>query len=183
MKNYQLNSEMKNWLIVLVSLLIVVTFSYNSSGQEKPPRPVGLYLRNAKNLEFGAFAVSPGGAGGTVTVSPGGGRSFTGDLININLGYSYSPALFEIEGNAGTLVQFANEQSGGYPMTGSHGGTIYIHFYNFGVDSSTGNPFIITTTSPSRMIFQVGGTLVVGNTGANPPGDYSGTFSITVVQQ
>lgn len=174
---------MKNWLIVLVTLLIVTTFSKNSNGQEKPPRPVGLYLRNAKNLEFGAFAVSPGGAGGTVTVAPGGGRSFTGDLININLGYTYSPALFEIEGNPGTLVQFANEQAGGYPLTGSNGGFIIVHFYNFLIDSSTGNPFIITTTPPSRMIFQLGGTLVVGNAGANPPGNYSGTFSLTVVQQ
>jgi hypothetical protein len=180
MSDIRVDKISRMWLIFVFSLFIFSTFSQNLSAQEKPPKPVGLYLYNAKNLEFGAFAIRPGGVGGTVTVMHTGGRSSTGDIIELNLGHSFSPAYFEIEGNPGTLVQFS-PTSGTATLTGGTG-TLLLQ-YNLTTNSSVGNQFIINTNPPARMLFQVGGTLVVGNALANPPGNYSGTFAITVIQQ
>jgi hypothetical protein len=43
----------------------------------------------------------------------------------------------------------------------------------------------MVTTQPrsSVNIVYVGGTITVGNSAASPPGNYSGTFQITFVQQ
>jgi hypothetical protein len=174
--------RVKSWLIAIVCLFIMVGFSTSSKAQEKPPKPVALYLYNLKNLEFGAFALKPTGAGGSVIVSYGGSRSYLGDVILLNLGHSYSPAYFEVEGNPGTLVQFANPPAQGFQLTGSNGGTMWVHF-NFSVDSSLGNSFIITTIPPVRTIFQIGGSLAIENIVANKPGYYSGNFTITLIQQ
>lgn len=181
LSNVQYNG-VKNWLIAIVCLFIMVGFFNISKAQEKPPKPVSLYLYNLKNLEFGAFALKPAGAGGSVIVSYGGSRSFLSDVILLNLGHSYSPAYFEVEGNPGTLVQFANPPVGGYQLSGSNGGTMTVYF-NFSVDSSLGNSFIISTIPPLRTIFQLGGTLQVTNNVLNKPGYYSGSFNITLIQQ
>jgi hypothetical protein len=181
LSNVQYN-DMKNWLIALVCLFVIVGFPNISNAQEKPPKPVALYLYNLKNLEFGAFALKPLGAGGSVIVSYGGSRSYLGDVILLNLGHSYSPAYFEVEGNPGTLVQFANAPAQGFQLTGSNGGTMSVRF-NYSIDSSKGNSFIISTIPPLRTMFQIGGSLVVENIVANKPGYYSGNFTITLIQQ
>jgi hypothetical protein len=44
-------------------------------------------------------------------------------------------------------------------------------------------PFVTSVPWQMQTTLLVGGTLTVGDIGANPPGNYTGTFSITVVQQ
>jgi hypothetical protein len=45
------------------------------------------------------------------------------------------------------------------------------------------HPFIITTMPPSPSLLSIGGTLFVGSAVDNPPGNYSGTFNLTFVQE
>jgi hypothetical protein len=49
--------------------------------------------------------------------------------------------------------------------------------------SDPASPFVINTVPPVYTPFNVGGSLTVSNPLANPPGNYSGTFAITFVQE
>jgi hypothetical protein len=143
--------------------------------QEPPPRPISIYVNPAQGLIFGAFFQGP--TGGTVIISPGGSRSVTGSVVQANLGFPFSPAIFEVDANPGTLIAIMNGPD--VLLSGSNGGTLLLHIGG----SSTGSPFVATATSPARTQVRIGGTLTVGNPLANPAGSYSGMFSVTFIQE
>jgi hypothetical protein len=145
--------------------------------QENPPRPIKIQISLAQGLMFGAFMQGP--SGGTVTVSPSGGRSTTGDVVQLSLGYLFSPAIFQVIGNKGTLITIANIPSA--VLTGSNGGTLNLAFDPPQTASSSGSPFILNTST--WIDVKIGGILTVGIPTANPPGYYSGNFNVTFIQQ
>jgi len=145
------------------------------AAQPPPPRPIAVYVNPAQGLIFGAFF--QGIAGGTVIVYPDGSRSVTGDVVQANLGIPYSPAIFEIEAQPGTLISILNGAD--VTLHGSNGGALILHLGS----SSTGSPFITTVAPPGRTQVRIGGTLTVGSPLANPPGAYSGTFAVTFIQE
>jgi hypothetical protein len=156
--------------------LAMLLFCFSTShAQVQPPRPLNIFVNPAQPLSFGAFY--QGSLGGTVTISPSGVRSSTGDIVLTNLGFTYSPALIEVEGLPGTLVSILNGPD--VILSGSNGGSMTLHIGT----SSPASPFIITTTPPSRTVVNIGGTLTVGTPSANPAGAYTGTFNITFVEQ
>ena len=169
---------MKYWLILLVISLLLISHSANLFGQEKPPKPIALSLHSTSGIMFGAFAIPPGGLGGTVQVLYGGGRILTGGLIGVSLGYSVSPAIFKIVGNPGTAIAIQPEPTAGFPLT-ANGKSITVHI-NFQSDSSIGNSFILTSETT---YFQIGGTLYIGDATVNPPGNYVGDIRVTIIQQ
>jgi len=152
--------------------ILFVVLSGIANAQEKPPRPI-LAVSTSQGLQFGAFCT--GAIGGTVTVTSGGVRSSTGSIILVSLGYAFTPAMFQVTGNIGTLVTIANGTD--VSMTGSNGGSITLHLES----ASTGSPFIITSGTAMNVL--IGGTITVGVGGANPPGAYNGTFNINFIQQ
>lgn len=158
-------------LCVCLSLLVYG----RTAAQPPPPRPIAVYVNPAQGLIFGAFF--QGIAGGTVIVYPDGSRSVTGDIVQANLGMPYSPAIFEIEAQQGTLISILNGPD--VTLNGSNGGTLVLHLGN----ASTGSPFITTVAPPGRTQVRIGGTLTVGSPLANPPGAYSGTFAVTFIQE
>lgn len=143
-------------------------------GPENPPRPVVIYVNPAQGLQFGAFY--QGATGGTVIVYPNGSRSTTGSVIQTNQGISFSPAIFEVDAEPGTLVTVVNGPD--VTLNGSNGGTISLKIGS----SDPGSPFIATQASPGRTQIRIGGTLTLTSPLANPPGNYSGTFSVTFIQ-
>lgn len=159
-------------LIVLICFLLV--FSRFMNGQEPPPRPLTVTV-TSQNLSFGAF--SQGAVGGTVTIASDGSRSATGDIILLTLGYSFSTALYELVANPGTVVSLLNGPD--VVMPGSNGGSITLHIGA----SDPVSPFVITTVPPAYTLLNVGGTLTIGDPLSNPPGDFSGTFDITFIQE
>jgi hypothetical protein len=154
---------------------ILLSFAKKVQAQPPPPRPISIYVNPAQGLIFGAFF--QGASGGTVIVYPDGSRSVTGSLVQANLGFPFSPAIFEVDANVGTVVSIMNGPD--VTLTGSNGGSIGLHIGA----ASTGTTFITTAASPSRTQVRIGGTLTVGNPLANPSGNYSGTFSVTFIQQ
>lgn len=156
-------------------LLVWLCKSGSVQAQEPPPRPISIFVNPAQGLVFGAFF--QGITGGSVIVYPDGSRSVTGDLIQANLGIPFSPAIFEVDANPGTIISILNGPDA--TLTGSNGGTLRLHIGN----ASTGSQFISTVLPPSRTQVRIGGTLTAGNALANPAGVYSGTFSITFIQQ
>jgi len=151
--------------------LLLAFLSFSALAQEKPPKP--LQVSTVQNLSFGAFI--QGNIGGKVIIDPQGSRSVTGDLIPANMGYSYYPAIFQVDAIPGYVIAivFGSDVT----LTGNHGGTLLLH-----VDTALPHSPFINPNSGSTPV-RVGGTLTVGNSIANPAGDYIGTFSITFVQQ
>ena len=160
---------------ILPSTLLLLFYGLTVEAQPPPPRPINVYVNPAQGLIFGAFY--QGATGGTVIVFPDGSRSATGDLVLANLGMPFSPAIYEIDANPGTLISILNGPD--VTLTGSNGGSIRLHIGN----SSPTAPFITTAVPPARTQVMIGGTLTVGSPLANPSGSYNGMFSVTFIQQ
>ncbi len=148
-------------------------YCFELSAQEPPPKPVVVTV--TQNLGFGAF--THGSSGGTVIINTGGFRSSSGDVILLNLGYFFSAAIYKLVAVPGTVISILNGPD--VHLNGSGGGYLVLHIG----DSAPASPFVITTIPPDFTSLSVGGTLTVGNTAANPPGNYSGTFDITFIQE
>jgi hypothetical protein len=165
--------------VIFAGILLVALFSTNTYGQERPPRPITVTVQNAQGILFGTFTHGP--TGGSVTVTHEGARSATGSVILINQGGFASPAVFLVEGIKGTLITISPIPDA--TINGSMGGHLTLKFDPPITASSVGSPFILPADSPSSTEVRIGGTLIVGNTGANPAGKYSGSFFVTFNQQ
>jgi len=155
-----------------MAMLVLMLFasSVKVNAQEPPPRPPTITLTN--NLSFGAFY--QGASGGTVTISPAGIRTSTGDIILIGLGYPFSAAHFNVYSNPGTVISILNGPD--IPLTWG-GYSINLHIGG----SDPLSPFVNSNPYTVPNILSIGATIVVGNPATNPPGSYSGTFEITLV--
>jgi hypothetical protein len=156
-------------------LLLIFMVSFSIKAQEAPPRPIVIYVNPALGLNFGKF--SQGNFGGTVIIYPNGTSSSTGDIIPLSSGIPFSPAIFEVEANIGTVVSILNGPN--VILTGSNGGTLQLQIGA----SSTGSPFITNVAPPGRTQVRIGGTLIVGSPVSNPGGNYSGSFMVTFIQE
>lgn len=157
----------------ILCVLFMISFTCLRA-QEKPPRPITVTVNVARQLQFGSFIQS--GSYGTVTVDYSNTRSATGSIILPNISSSAFPtsALFIVDAEPGTLITIVN----GPPvdLTGNHGGKITLTLG----EASTRSPFV--TRDRTTDVF-IGGTLEVMSLSANPAGSYSGTFSVTFIQQ
>ncbi|HPC97575.1 MAG TPA: DUF4402 domain-containing protein [Bacteroidales bacterium] len=159
---------------IIQAVVFSSLFFYPAYGQEPPPRPITVTV-TSQQLSFGAFTM--GSSGGSVTINPDGTRASTGDVILLSLGYTYSAALIEITGNAGTVVSVLNGPD--VTLPGSGGGSMVL---TLGA-SSPASPFVIPSDPPVPLLLYIGGSLGVGPPASNPPGNYSGTFNITFIQE
>ncbi len=156
------------WIILFITTTVV-------NGQELPPRPLTVTVSLSQNLSFGAFY--HGNSGGSVIVYDDGSRSSTGDIVLLTMGYSFSTGLYDVIANPGTLVSILNGPDA--MLSGSNGGFMILQIG----DSNPASPFIVTTAPPNSTQIRIGGTLIVGNPLQNPPGNYGGTFDVTLVQE
>jgi len=155
--------------------LIFTVFTFSATAQENPPIPIQVQVNTVQFLNFGTFTVGTGI--GTVTVNSDGNRTNTGDTYLLNMGATPSAALFDVTANPGTIIQIQPQSSINLP--GSNGGNITLNIDSY----STGQIFITTANPPFANPVYVGGTLTVGSSSANPPGQYNGTFTLTFIQQ
>ena len=143
--------------------------------QENPPIPIEVKVRTARFLNFGSFTI--GNSGGTVIVDPNGQRTKTGDVILLNLGSTVSSAMYEVTANPGTLITISHDLN--FVLSGSNGDYVNVDNLTYSVNKT----FITTAASTSINEIEVGGTLNVGNLSYNRPGAYSGTITLTFIQQ
>lgn len=165
--------------VFMAGFILLSLFPYNAGGQERPPRPIVVTVRSAQGIQFGTFTHGP--SGGTLSVSHEGIRSATGSVILISQGNFAAPAVFLVEGIRGTLITISPIPDA--TLTSSSGGHLTMTFDTPNIAASSGSPFILTSDSPAQMEVRIGATLVVGNSGANPAGTYSGNFYVTFNQQ
>ena len=155
---------------LLFSGMILLT--EKAIAQEDPPAPIVVTVSTLQHLSFGTFIQN--GVLGTVTVTPQGSRIASGSIILPTFFSVVTPSLFEIAAKPGTLITINNGPDS--QLTGSNGGFLTLQVG----DASTGTTFI--TSALNTEVF-IGGTLVVGSVLANPPGEYSGVFQVTFIQQ
>jgi hypothetical protein len=162
-----------NGLILLSVLFISLNYSdCEVRAQEMPPRPVSVSL--SQDLSFGAL--SPG-TGGYVWVSPYGIRTASPGITLFTTGWPYHPAIFVIQGNAGTVVHCLLGPDA--VLTGSNGGSLSVQLGPY----TPGDPIILTSSIPGQTQVYLGGRLSVSDIMANPPGTYSGIFTVMFVQE
>lgn len=161
-------------VIILIPAILLLTGFYEINAQEDPPRPV-VVNATAQILSFGAFYHGP--AGGTVNIDPDGSRTASGDIVLLGLGYLFSAALFEVFANPGTVISILNGPDA--ILAGSNGGSLTLQLGS----SNPASPFVTSTPYTVPTNLYIGGNLLVGNNLANPPGNYNGTFDITLVQE
>jgi hypothetical protein len=127
-----------------------------------------------QNFNFGTFY--QGNSGGAVNVSAIGTQTASGDIILVNTSTAVSPAIFDVEAPAGTIITLSTPDA---LLTGSNGGTVSLHISS----TDPASPFNTTAAPPNRTRVLMAGTLTIGNPATSPPGTYQGTFSITFNQQ
>lgn len=135
---------------------------------EKPPRP--MTVSNIRSLSFGIFY--HGASGGTVTIDAFGGRTVSGDVIAIGSIALFWPAVFEIDAEPGTMVTWLATTT---TLTCT-GGTMVLDI------DAPANAYILAVRESGTLQVGIGGTLTVDGV-ASPPGSYSGSFSITFIQE
>ena len=164
------SSLRKKVILMATGIILLFAASTEIRAQEPPPRPPSITL--TIDLSFGAFY--HGAAGGTVTISPAGARTSTGDVVLIGLGYPFSAAHYNVYSNPGTVISILNGPD--VPIIwGSYSMNLHIGA------SDPPSPFVNTNPYSVPTELTVGATITVGNALANPPGNYSGTFDITLV--
>ena len=159
--------------LLILPVFLLLALPQDLLAQEPPPRPVEVTV--TQNLGFGAF--TQGATGGTITINSTGARSATGDVIMLNLGFLFSTASYRLVANPGTVISILNGPD--VLLPGSNGGSMSLHIGA----SDPVSPFVILTIPPAYTLMNLGGTLSVGNPGSNPPGNYSGLFDITFIQE
>lgn len=157
-------------LPLCVSILILLS-NTQAYSQEYPPRPIS--VNTVQNLNFGSF--SQGFAGGTVIISTVGSRSKTGDIILIGIGYTQ--AIIELDANPGTVINITNGADA--TLNGSNGGSMTLHIGG----SNPASPFVTTAVPPAKTQVSIGATLTVSAPASNPPGNFSGSFSVIFNQE
>jgi hypothetical protein len=127
-------------------------------------------LSNTRGLDFGRFVAA---SGGTVIVSPTGGRTRTGGVILLN-SPTANPATFIVSksSNGGTnkAIIISLPANGSTRLTSGSN--------SMAVDAFVSSPATLTTVTTTGTTLSVGATLTVA--GNQAPGTYSGSFPVTV---
>lgn len=124
-------------------------------------------LSNTQGLAFGKFVA---GAGGTVTVSPGGVRSASGGVVLVPSGAG-AAAQFAVSGDANVTYGISLPADGTVSLASGTN--------SMAVNTFTSSPSPTGTLSAGgAQTLSVGATLSVGSNQAI--GSYSGTFDVTV---
>ncbi len=160
----------------LLSLFFLLpVFSYSQGMPFPPPNQMEVY--GTQGLNFGSFYV--GATGGTVEISPTGGRIVSGDVQGF-LTEPGGPAVFIIRLIPGRLVHIVFDDNPVPLIRNGSGETITISLFK---SDKPNNQFVTTGGQPFHNPVQIGGTLQVGGISANPPGNYQGFFTVTFIQE
>ncbi len=130
-----------------------------------------LNLEYTQGLSFGSFVA---GTGGSITISPSGGRTRMGGVVLVGQGAAYSAAQFKITGAPGSVYLITLPADGTAQVTSGSD--------SMALDAFVSDPSGSGILPPTGMqVLRVGARLTVGSNQA--PGQYQGTFSVTVNYQ
>ncbi|MEP7252850.1 MAG: DUF4402 domain-containing protein [Ginsengibacter sp.] len=160
-------------LFALSCVLITLNCAAQNISNNFQNKTDAITVTTLQDIQFGYF--TQGSAGGTVSISADGTRSVTGGVIPLNFGNNYFQAIFEIEAPLGSIISMASGQNA--ILNGSNGGSLSLQLDN----SIPASPFHTAVTPPAKTQVNVGATLVVGNSSASPPGNYTGNVYVLFI--
>lgn len=154
--------------VILVAGIAALPALLLSAGREACAQQIN--MSNTRGLDFGRFVAGPGG---TVVISPTGGRSRTGGVILLN-SPTAGQATFTVSkssnGGANKAVIISLPANGSTRLTSGANSMAVGTFGN--------SPASLMNVTTTGMTLSIGATLTVA---ANqPPGNYSGSFPLTV---
>jgi hypothetical protein len=124
-------------------------------------------VSNPQALAFGKFAA---GSGGTVTIGPSGARSHGGSVV-----------LLPSAGGSAAQFGVSGEPSTSYAITLPANGTVHLAS---GANSMAVNSFSSSPNAVGQLSLGGSQTLSIGATlnvaGNQPPGNYSGSFNVSI---
>jgi hypothetical protein len=144
-------------------------------------------LSNTRSLDFGRFVA---GSGGTITLSPSGLRSRTGGVVLLNSPNAsqaaFSASQTTLDAGRGGLRATASTASTAATTAvivsmPANGATYLTSGANSMAVGDFVTPDVLLAVGSSGTSLAVGATLVVAPN--QPPGNYSGTFSVIVNHQ
>ncbi len=162
---------MKVFALVAVALFFAVNTYGQASATANATATIiaPIAITNSSALAFGNIAVSATNPG-TVTVAPDGTRTaLNGATLPVVAG-TVGAATFTVTGE-GTSSYAITLPATAVTLTGGGGGTMT-------VDTFTSTPSGTGTLAAGTQTVTVGGTLHVG--AAQTPGNYTGSFTVTV---
>lgn len=124
---------------------------------------------------FGSFVV--GQAGGTIRITEDDERIVEGNIILLNQGSEVMPAIFAVEAPLGATVHI--QLGPDVMLKGSNGGEGILRMHYPG----NGSSFISTVSPPDRNYISIPVSLILQGGMQSYPGNYSGTMSITVLEE
>lgn len=166
---------MKKVTIILTGVILMALTSVNVFGQASSSTAAAeatakiitpIQLTNTQGLAFGNIAASNNP--GTVTISPAGTRTSSGGVTPSAIGTFHA-----------AIYNAAGEPNATYTITLPSSITISLGANSMTVDGFTSDPASTgTLTVGGTQTINVGATV---NVGANQaPGDYSGTYDVTI---
>jgi len=147
----------------ILPILFILVFSMPLNAQ--------VTLRLDQGLNFGSLY--PVGSGGTVTISDDGVRSSTGSVVLFPSTYNASSFTLSTTKRNRTYNVYRLRITSPITMTRTGGGSMTLYLNTNGSDAGW------SVTQSRSVTLLMGGTLYVGSVTANPPGNYSGSFTIT----
>jgi hypothetical protein len=157
---------------LLITFILLFILESEVKGQLIPAPTIG--ITKVQDISFGFFTQR--GTEGTISVSSLGLRTATGGVIPLNLGGSVQSAAFNVSAPLGTIITLLLPSD--VKLSGSAGGEISLRVH----DTLPISPFVTTQTSGNTQV-KIGGTLTIKSLQQNPPGNYSGTFTVILVNQ
>lgn len=158
-------------VFILFPLFILSCILINGQNPNRPPSEIQVYA--IQELAFGSFIT--GFSGGTVTITPQGNRFVTGTITGLSVSMG-SAALFEVKMVPGRTIHILLPE---FAQLTRIGGEEIMTISNF--SSDRGNNFVTSSGNPFINPVNIGAVLNVG--AANPPGDYTGTFTVNFMQE
>ncbi|MDR5590213.1 DUF4402 domain-containing protein [Christiangramia sp. SM2212] len=162
-------------------MILALIISGDLSAQENPPIPTNVEVNPVNVMNFGSFLVNADG--GTLSMDYNSIRTPGAGVMLMNSGEPAAAAIFDVYANPGTILRVSH--SSPFMLSGTGGGTITLNLDSFlanGEEILDG--FFITTENAEipNTVF-IGGTLTMGQSEASPPGRYSGTITLTFIQE
>lgn len=114
--------------------------------------------------------------GGTVTINPAGDRSASGGIVLLSTS-EVQPLILSVEAPyaSSIQIQFGTEKL----LYGENGGQIGLTL----TTSDPISPYTNLATPPQRTVVYIGGTLSLGARSNTPAGVYSGSITLTFIQE
>ncbi len=126
-------------------------------------------------INFGTFY--PGDIGGTIEIDPRGFRTASGSAVLLPMGDIPNPIIMEIVARPSTMIQVILPRE--IILYGAQGGQITF----IPGPLEFGSVFVTPPNADRGFTVNMGGTLEVGTVNENPPGNYFGAFSFTIVSE